>query len=78
VPSLDKEKLAQDVSALFATKAVDNTTPGCAVGVIENGGWDLLKSCGMANLEHDIPITSQSISRTGSLSKQFTAAAIRL
>ena len=32
----------------------------------------------MANLEHDIPITSQSIFRTGSLGKQFTAAAIAL
>lgn len=64
---LDKEKLAQGVSALFAAKAVDNTTPGCAIGVIENGGWALLKSYGMANLEHNIPITSQSIFRTGSL-----------
>lgn len=76
--SLDKEKLAQDVSALFAAKVVDNTTPGCAVGVIENGGWALLKSYGMANLEHDIPITSRSIFRTGSLGKQFTAAVIAL
>jgi CubicO group peptidase (beta-lactamase class C family) len=76
--SLDQEKLDQDVSALFAAKSVDNTTPGCAVGVIENGQWALLKSYGMANLEHDIPITSQSIFRTGSLGKQFTATAIAL
>lgn len=32
----------------------------------------------MANLEHDVPITSQSIFRTGSLGKQFTATAIAL
>ena len=76
--SLDKERIAQDVSALFEAKAVDNSTPGCAVGVIENGDWALLKSYGMANLEHDISITSQSIFRTGSLSKQFTAAVIAL
>jgi len=76
--SLDQKKLAQDVSALFAAKSVDNTTPGCAVGVIENGEWALLKSYGMANLEHDMPITRQSIFRTGSLGKQFTAAAIAL
>jgi len=77
-PSLDQAKLAQEVGALFAGKAVDNTTPGCAVGVIEDGKWALRKSYGMANLEHDIPITSQSIFRMGSLSKQFTAAAIAL
>ena len=77
-PSLDQDKLEREVAALFAAKSVDNTTPGCAVGIIENGQWALLKSYGMANLEHDIPITSQSIFRTGSLGKQFTAASIAL
>jgi len=77
-PSLDQKILARDVSALFADKSVDNTTPGCAVGVIEGGQWALRKNFGMANLEHDIPITSQSIFRMGSLSKQFTAAAMAL
>jgi len=77
-PSLDQKKLEQDVGALFAAKSIDNTTPGCAVGVIENDRWALRKSFGMANLEHNIPITNQSIFRTGSLGKQFTAAAIAL
>jgi len=77
-PSLDQEKLEREVSALFAAKSVDNSTPGCAVGVIEDGQWALRKSFGMANLEHGIPITGQSIFRTGSLGKQFTAAAIAL
>ena len=76
--SLDREKLAQEVGALFAAKSVDNSTPGCAVGVIESGHWALRKSYGMANLEHAIPITGKSIFRTGSLGKQFTAAAIAL
>jgi CubicO group peptidase (beta-lactamase class C family) len=76
--SLDQKKLEQEVGALFAEKSIDNTTPGCAVGVIENGTWTLRKSYGMANLEYDLPITSKSIFRTGSLSKQFTAAAIAL
>ncbi len=75
---LDQEKLAQGVGAFFAEKSIDNTTPGCAVGVIEGGRWALRKSYGMANLEHNIPITNKSIFRTGSLSKQFTAAAIAL
>jgi CubicO group peptidase (beta-lactamase class C family) len=77
-PFLDKERLAQEVGALFAAKGVDNTTPGCAVGIIEAGQWALRKSYGMANLEHDIPISSQSIFRIASLSKQFTAAAVAL
>lgn len=77
-PDLDQNKLEQAVGMLFAEKAVDNTSPGCAIGVIENGKWALRKSYGMANLEYDLPITSKSIFRTGSLSKQFTATAIAL
>ena len=77
-PVLDRQKLAREVGGLFAAKAVDNTMPGCAVGVIEHGQWAMRSSFGMANLEHDIPITSQSIFRTGSLGKQFTATAIAL
>ena len=77
-PTLDREKLAREVGSIFAARSVDNTTPGCAVGVIEHGEWALQASYGMANLEHDIPITGQSIFRTGSLGKQFTATAIAL
>jgi len=77
-PSLDQQKLAQGVGVLFAGKSVDNTTPGCAVGVIEAGQWALRMSFGMANLEHAIPISSKSIFRTGSLGKQFTATAVAL
>ena len=77
-PALDRQKLAREVGSLFAAKGVDNTTPGCAVGVIEHGQWALRSSFGMANLEHGIPITNQSIFRTGSLGKQFTATAIAL
>jgi CubicO group peptidase (beta-lactamase class C family) len=76
--SLDLAALEQGVGALFTEKGIDNTTPGCAIGVIEGSEWALRKSYGMANLEYDIPITNKSIFRTGSLSKQFTAAAIAL
>ena len=55
---------------------MDNTTPGCAVGVIENGNWALLKSYGMANLEHGLALDTRSVFRMGSVGKQFTAAAI--
>lgn len=76
--ALDQSKLEIAVDAIFAEKNIDKSTPGCAVGVIENGEWAFKKSYGMANLEHNIPISSKSIFRTGSLSKQFTATAIAL
>ncbi len=54
------------------------STPGCAVGVATDGVPVLAKGYGMADLEHDVPITAQSIFEAGSVSKQFTAAAVLL
>ncbi|MEX2281850.1 MAG: serine hydrolase domain-containing protein [Gemmatimonadota bacterium] len=54
------------------------TTPGCAVGVGRPGQPVLTRAYGMANLEFDIPNTPETIFEAGSVSKQFTAAAIVL
>jgi len=51
-------------------------TPGCAVGVASGGKPVLAKDYGMADLEHDVAITPETIFEAGSVSKQFTAAAI--
>jgi len=53
-------------------------SPGCALGVIKDGEFLYKRGYGMANLEYDIPITSKSIFRIGSTSKQFTAMCISL
>lgn len=54
------------------------STPGCAVGVARGGRTILERAYGMANLEYDVPITPASIFEAGSVSKQFTAAAVAL
>jgi CubicO group peptidase (beta-lactamase class C family) len=54
------------------------TTPGCAVAVSRNGSPDYARGYGMANLEHDIPITPQSIFSVASIAKQFTAFSVGL
>jgi CubicO group peptidase (beta-lactamase class C family) len=65
-----------DVDAVFARYS--RVTPGCAVGVATNGKPSLAKGYGMADLEHDVPITPDTIFEAGSVSKQFTAAAVLL
>jgi CubicO group peptidase (beta-lactamase class C family) len=55
-----------------------NQTPGCAVGVSKGGVPVLQKAYGMADLEHDVPNRPDTIFEAGSVSKQFTAAAILL
>ncbi|MDP2959105.1 MAG: serine hydrolase [Longimicrobiales bacterium] len=65
------------VDAIF--RAFDNTrSPGCAVGVSHAGEPILLRAYGMADLEHDVPNTPETIFEPGSVAKQFTAAAIVL
>ena len=53
-------------------------TPGCAVGVAVGGGPVLIRTYGMADLEDGLKITPETIFESGSVAKQFTAAAIAL
>ena len=53
-------------------------TPGCAVGVATAGRSVLEKAYGLADLEHDVPNRPDTIFEAGSVSKQFTAAAVLL
>src|SRR5688572_2085087 len=53
-------------------------TPGCAVGVAQNGRVLLTRGYGMANLETGTPITANTIFESGSVAKQFTATAVWL
>ncbi|MEA2560043.1 MAG: hypothetical protein QOH06_1547 [Acidobacteriota bacterium] len=53
-------------------------SPGCTVTVAEGGKTLLSRAYGMADLEHDAPITPTTIFEAGSVSKQFTATAALL
>lgn len=54
------------------------TSPGCALSVIKDGRIIHKRGYGMADLDHDIPITTTSVFHVASVSKQFTAASIVL
>ncbi len=62
------------VDEVFSRWSTD--TPGCAVGVGLDGKPVLTKAYGMADLEHGIANGADTIFEAGSVSKQFTAAAI--
>ena len=67
---------ASQVDTIFAKWTA--ATPGCAVGVAVDGKPALTKAYGMADLEHDVNNTPDTIFEAGSVSKQFTAAAVLL
>jgi CubicO group peptidase (beta-lactamase class C family) len=53
-------------------------SPGCAVGVVRDGGLVLARGYGQADLEHGVPNGPGSVFDIGSMSKQLTAAVIVL
>lgn len=65
------------VDTVFAPWSAKGS-PGCAVGVFQDGRIVFEKGYGMADLEHDIPITPDAVFYAGSVSKQFTAMAAAL
>ncbi len=65
------------VDSIFSEWDSDDS-PGCALGIIQDGELVYARGYGMANLEYDIPNSSESVFRIGSTSKQFTAACIVL
>src|ERR1700757_1313600 len=50
--------------------------PGCAVMIRHNGEVALLRGYGVANLEHRVRVTPQTVFQSGSMGKQFTAMAV--
>jgi len=72
-----QDTFSSHVDAIFA-EFDSADVPGCAVGVIRDGTYIHAKGYGSANLEHGIPIGRDSVFRIGSVSKQFTAAAIAI
>lgn len=53
-------------------------SPGCAVGVAIDGRTVLAAGYGMADLEHNVRITPETIFEAGSITKQFTATSVLL
>lgn len=66
--------LSAKVDEIFAPYK-SQESPGCTVAVAQDGKTLLSRAYGMADLEHDVPITTSTIFEAGSVSKQFTATA---
>jgi CubicO group peptidase (beta-lactamase class C family) len=76
----NKEKVVAGAERAFekVTKAYIGPAPGCAAAVSLNGDVVFEKAFGLADLEHNVPNTTQTIFESGSVAKQFTAASLVL
>lgn len=70
----DLAKVDEFVRAEMARQKI----PGVAVAIVRKGAVVKAQGYGLANVEHDVPVTPETIFQSGSVGKQFTAAATML
>lgn len=79
--SLTAEPLAPELAAkidrIFA-RWDRKDSPGAIVAIARDGEMVFARGYGMASLEHGVPMSVDTLSETGSVAKQFTAAAVTL
>jgi CubicO group peptidase (beta-lactamase class C family) len=66
------DQRSREVDAMFAACTMP-ATPGAAIAVVVGGEVVHLKGYGLANIEHAIPWTADTVAFVGSVTKHFTA-----
>ena len=69
---------ADQVDELVKTQMAEHRIPGLALTIVQNGKPTKIAGYGLANLELNSPVTQKTVFEIGSVTKQFTAAAILL
>ena len=76
------ECLAVDIEAIVDSAGTEivatDKAAGLTIGVAKGDEVLCVKPFGLANVEHNAPVTEQTVFRIGSITKEFTAAAILL
>ena len=75
--AIDAQRLAR-VEGVVREEMQSQRIPGLAVAIIDHGRVALARGYGYANLEHDVPVSAETLFQSGSVGKQFTAAAVML
>lgn len=72
IPRATEAAIDRAVAEAMAAQQI----PGLGLGVVRNGRLVLARGYGVANLEHNVPVTPGTVFKIGSVSKQFIAAGV--
>lgn len=72
----DSRALTAYVDSVASAAIAGHKVAGVSVAVAKNGRTVLAKGYGFADLENDVPASTETVYRIGSITKQFTSAAI--
>jgi CubicO group peptidase (beta-lactamase class C family) len=75
-PAPDPAAFRARVDGFIAGEMKAENVPGVAVAVIHKGQVVMAKGYGLANIEHNVPVTPDTIFQSGSIGKMFTAAVV--
>ncbi|HKY27866.1 MAG TPA: serine hydrolase domain-containing protein [Pyrinomonadaceae bacterium] len=71
-----QQAVSADVDDFINAEMRRQRIPGLSLAVIKHGQVILTKGYGLANVEHRVPVTPQTVFQSGSMGKQFTATAV--
>jgi CubicO group peptidase (beta-lactamase class C family) len=72
---VDAQQL-DEIDEFVSKQVADQKITGLSIGIIVNGKIVMAKGYGLANIEHKIPASQNSVYKIGSLSKQLVATGI--
>jgi CubicO group peptidase (beta-lactamase class C family) len=73
---LSRDAIIQKIDSIAAAPTKSGNVAGIAIAVVKGRDTLLMKGYGYADLENQVPVTPQTVFRIGSVTKQFTSAAI--
>ena len=69
---------AKEIDSYVRSEMSKQKIPGVSLAILQNGKISILKSYGLANVEHNVPVKPETVFQSGSMGKQFTAAAVMI
>lgn len=72
----DPETFRKQLDSFVEAEMRAEKVPGVAIAVLRKGEIVVAKGYGKATVEHDVPVTPDTIFQSGSVGKMFTAAAV--
>ncbi|TCW78750.1 serine hydrolase [Burkholderia sp. SRS-46] len=72
----DRDKFRKQLDSFVEVQMQSQKVPGVAIAVMHKGEAVVAKGYGKATIEHDVPVTTDTVFQSGSVGKMFTAVAI--
>lgn len=70
--------MADEIDDLVREEMARQRIPGVALAIVPESGVPRIATYGESNVEHHVPVRPDTVFQSGSIGKQFTAAAVQL